>query len=217
MANFLRNLTFGKAILGGLFLLGVYYTALYESGEKEKADIEKQKGEVEKLKGEIAQISKSIEEAKDIEVRKAQLGSELGRITTAIPQNYTGVDLMKLVSQVAKDVGANINKINEIAGKGEKRAKDAPPEIYIPVMVQVQIGGTYNQVMTFLSSLTKTDKLLTTKTLKLDQTAKDPAIPYVTLNAVISGYRYVEMPKVEKVDKKAKTKKAPKKPAKGAQ
>lgn len=167
MEEKLRELTFGKAVLFGLIVAAVYYFALYNSGADLEAFIQQTRDQVSAKEAELTTIKNAIADAERLQTAKKNLGEELDVVLKAIPEQLTNVDLMRVLSNEAKSVGVNILSINTVNNVVAAPQTTGPKPFFAPVAVTVSLEGSYNQLMLFLSNLTKTDRIITVSALNL--------------------------------------------------
>lgn len=213
MEQQLKNLTFGKAMLIGLALAAVYYFGVYNDGSALEAAIKNSRAELQKNTNEIAKIKTAIGDAERYQQTMAVLGAEMDRVTKAVPTQLSSFDLMKIVSNEAKTLGLQINALRARDAFRQGENKGA---IFEPVGVDVDLTGTYNQIMEFMSSLTRLDKIVTIRSLnfsaKLDSTKKGTTTT-ILFKAELNGYKYLENKDEEKAKADAAAAAAP--PKKG--
>jgi type IV pilus assembly protein PilO len=192
MEQMLKDLTIGKAAVISLVLSAIYYFALFDDGSSIQAQIDATTVGINESRTELAKIEKAIVDAAQFEKTSAELGEQMDKVRRAIPEGLTNFDMMKIISQEAKSVGANITSISGSSGGTPGKQKDGT--FYEPIGVSVSISGTYNQMMTFLSNLTKLDKIVVVTTLDFTATVGGKVgllTPTMNLNANLVGYRFV--------------------------
>lgn len=188
MIERLKSLTYLRALVIGAFFALIYYFVGYDDGSKLEAQIQSAKAEIteseKKIKSEIAKIE-SIEQFKKA---NAAMGETLQTFISFIPEKLVMIDLMKLVSNEAKSAGLNISRISE-RGAGIKG------EFYESLNVDAELGGTFEQLMIFLSDLTKVKQILTLSRLQIRNAgggrSANAEYAQVNFTAEIRGYRYV--------------------------
>lgn len=192
MEEKLKNLPFGTALIINLILSVVYYFSLYDNGSALENQIQATKTQLTASENELENLKKAVEDAERFKQTMATLGTEMERILLAIPSQLTSMELMKIISTEAKSVGVDIKNLAGQAGTASS-AKDTK-QFYEAVTVEVTISGSYNQVMMFLSNLTRLDKILIAKNLTLDIAQMGPAgsnSPVINMKGLIEAYRYM--------------------------
>lgn len=198
MAQFLYNLTTGKALLIGLAIAVGYYFFLYDDGSVLQKQIQVAEQKVNQDKTQIAAINKAIDDAKIFVKVKAALGSEMQTVQKAIPSNLTSLDFMQTISNQAKTVGLQIDSVSPSGDFRSSNGQTDNSAFFEPVGVSVQLTGTYNQVMEFMSALTALDKIVTVSSLEMTaQNGYSPksSTPVLDFKAEVSAYRFISSAK----------------------
>jgi Tfp pilus assembly protein PilO len=205
MEEKLKQLTFGKAILAGLAFAAVYYFALYNSGAAIQENINTTQTQVTKQEQELAAIKKAIADAERYQMAKKTLGQELDVVLKAIPVELNAIDLMRTLSNEAKSIGVSILSINaQPAYTPPASSGNGPKPFFEPVAVTVNLEGSYNQLMLFLSNLTKTDRIITVGTMNLQLRDSNGGVDnrgatVLKMGGEFKAYRY--LPAEKKGDK----------------
>jgi type IV pilus assembly protein PilO len=189
----LKNLTFGRALIIGIVLAGIYYFTMYNDGSSFQTQINKAKDTRQQNEAEVARIARAVKDAERYQQTMAVRSAEMEGVLKAVPAQLSSFDLMKIVSNEAKLIGLQINGLTA-AGNYRADNKDA---IFEPVGVTVNLTGNYNQVMLFLSNLTKLDKIVTVKKMSFVskiEVGKRNGAPTITFISDLSGYKYLGPP-----------------------
>jgi type IV pilus assembly protein PilO len=197
MEEQLKNLTVGKSLLIGLALGAGYYFMMYNDGSAIEAQIGTVQQQIAAAESEVASVRKAIEDAERYQQTMSTLGSEMERVQKAMPSKLNTTDLMKVISTEAKAVGAEINQLSANEGY-QTGSPETEERYYDEVPVQVEITGTYGQVMLFLSNLTKLDKIVTAKKLELtilQGGVTKNRVPSISLKSTLQAYKYVSVVK----------------------
>ncbi len=194
MEQQLQNLTMGKAIVAGVVLTVLYFFIMYNDGSAIQQKIAGSNTEIQTKEAELEKIKKAVSDAERYQNTKRALGAELDSVLKAIPAQLTSQDLMKIVSTEAKAMGINLN-INPSQYSGQA-SPDDKSVFFEPVVVSLSLEGTYNQLMSFLSAITKVDKIITLSSLNLVNAAanrapEDNGPVNLKLTAEMRAYRYL--------------------------
>lgn len=190
-----QQLTFGKALGLGLFFAGLYYSIGYNSGSSLKLSIEKAKEQIQDSETEIKTLENQISRIATMKKVMEVLGEEFESFLAYIPEKLSLPELMRMISTEARAAGVSVNGIGElqqVAAQTKRPGADHP--FYEEMGVEVELQGTYSQILLFLSYLTKLDKILTISQLSMVSQAKvgDRESPIITFRCQIKGYRYVK-------------------------
>lgn len=194
MEEKLRDLTVGKSLLIGLGLAAFYWFALYDDGVAKENLITSLDSEIVVKEKEITSINQALEDAARFQEKMNSLGAEMEKVQLAMPEKLTGLELMKIISNEAKGVGAEINQINAPDGN-RQGIPNSEQVFYENIPIEIDITGTYNQVMLFMSNLTRLNKIITTHRMSLQLVAGSAVSaltsPRVNMKASLLAYRYL--------------------------
>lgn len=193
MEDQLRQLTIGKALLVGLGIAAFYYFVMYDDGTSRETNIANLKTQITQQQAEIAKMNTVIANAEQIKELAKNMSENLELVKQAAPESFSGLELMKILSSEAKIVGANIVSLND-TNTQRVSAKDKE-EIFLPVKVSAQLEGTFNQLMLFLSNLTKTKKIIISERMQLrlkdaQRASSETASPILNFSGVFVAYKY---------------------------
>lgn len=184
--EYLNKLTLRNACLIGVGIAVFYYFVMFDSGLIKKNQTKTTNAKIAELKRKIKSIESKIVQAGQYQQTVAELGSELTRIIKYIPSDFTSSQLIRIVSVEAASSGLRIEDIKDASAKGKKY------DFYQEIMVQVKINGRYNQMLTFLSFLTRVNKIITIHDFKLTGSKSKSDETGLKLDITLVGYRYVQ-------------------------
>jgi type IV pilus assembly protein PilO len=196
MEERLRGITFTQSLIVGVALIGLYWGMFYDNGAKLEANIRAAESETVVLQKEIESVRKAIADAERYKQTMAALGSEIEKIVQAMPTKYTPLDFMRAISNEAKGVGTEINQITS-PQNFRNNDPNAAAMFYEEVPIEVDLTGNYNQIMLFLSNLTRLDKIITVKQLSMESKSRTgteaaSSSPRIDLKASFLAYRYIK-------------------------
>lgn len=194
LADRMQQLTFGKALMFGLLIAGLYYSIGYDSGSELEVSIAQTKEQIQDKQTQIKGLERQIERIKTMQKVMGVLGTEFDSFLSYIPEKMSMPDLMKIISTEAKAAGVGINGIGEVTSSmAGGRAASEEGQFYEEMIVEVELVGTYAQLLLFLSYLTKLDKILSISQLSMVSSAKigDRESPMITFKCFIKGFRYL--------------------------
>ena len=126
-------------------------------------------------------------------------------------ENDESRQLMKFLSTEVRGIGADL--LNISAGKwitytGESEGREVSSSLkghFEEITVNINLKCTFDQVMMFLSNLTRSDRIFTVKQFTLNpqgnvQSLRKDESFFMSFNAVLKTFRYV--PEVEGEDEK---------------
>ncbi len=201
MEQQLQSLSVAKAFVVGLVIAAGYYFILYDPGTSRQNAINSAQQAVTEKQTQVQSMQETLEVAARYQAIAAQLGEEMTTLTKAAPEDYSITQLRKVLSEEAQAAGVSILRLEQMQGSGSTEAAQS----FVPITAQVELEGTFNQLMFYLSNLTKVGKIIVTKEIEIK--AKEPekvldaSSPILTLQAVFEAYRY--NPKAGKEDPNA--------------
>lgn len=191
MEEKLQQLSAGKALLIGLGVALFYYFVMYDSGEVLQNNINNVQATLQQQRAELQGMKSEIAEAQKIEDEVRKLNEEMNMVKQAAPENYSSLELMKVLSSEAKIVGANIVSLTAASSQNQQNTE---AQVFVPVAVSLELEATFNQLMLFLSNLTKISRLIVPDklefVLKNPSTALETASPTLAFKADFRAYRY---------------------------
>lgn len=183
----INQLSIGRAMFIGLFLATFYYFTGYNDGTVLQAQITANEAKMVELQKNIKEEEIKIERINQYKKTTEALGESFNKFLSYIPEKLRNTDLMKTVSTEAKAAGANIIRVSELGGGTRS-------EFYEEVRVSVELVGTFQQMMLFMSYLTKVDQIITLSKLAIRNNAGDQIdmeSPTLSISADLRGYRYL--------------------------
>lgn len=182
--------TWRTAFLLAVAVSAVYWFMVFDDGSHLQE-------ELSNLSNARAQADKDLQTTKeamrdadrfDQEVRVAV--DQFNHIVDFMPTRLTSADLMGIISEVSKKSGTAIVKTEpRNMDQGGSASKE---DFYDTTKIAVSLQGTFAQIETFLSNLSKNPRLITfdNSVLELMPTAGLSKTPKLEFSAVLSGYRY---------------------------
>ncbi|MCB0342834.1 MAG: type 4a pilus biogenesis protein PilO [Pseudobdellovibrionaceae bacterium] len=186
MEEKLNQLTLQQSVLIGIGLAVLYFFVMFDDGTSKENQIKNMKDQVAAKEQEIAKYDKTIKDAERFKVVAEELGEEMNRILNYIPADLSGVELMKTMSNEARVAGVNINNVQSSGGeKTDYNFIEA-------IGVTVDLRGSYGQLLSFMSYLTKVEKIVTLKEFEMRSTSgKNNEDNELTFKAKFKGFKYV--------------------------
>ena len=191
------DLPWPKVLVYGAILAAVYYFLAFNSGEATQTKLESLAAEAASAKRNLEQTKKAIADADKFEKEVKTLAQQFQKIHEYMPDNLGPSMLTEITSHEATQAGAVVTKIEPASG--EERT-----EFYDSSKVEFSIEGTYAQIETFLSNLSKVPKILTFEKVKINQIGGEMDRPRLAMSGVVIGYKYKFVSKTDsKADPKA--------------
>lgn len=188
LAEALRRLTFGRAMLIGMGCAALYYFIFFDEGLKQKSQLNQARTKINNLQKKIKEDQDALDRAKVYQQTAAEVGSTINKLVKLIPEKFSMADLMRIVSNESKVAGSSLATIKPGKAEVSKTAGE-----FEELSVEVELSGSFLQHMVFLSNLTKVQQILIVK--KADFThlrdGRDDESPIVRMNASLTAFRYL--------------------------
>ena len=180
------QLPLSRAVIISFFISGIYYLVGYDSGETFKnAMISSEQSKTE-LKTEIAKLDKELESIRQLKAAQDRDSERLNTLLAFIPEKLTKTELMRTLGNEAKSVGVSINQIRDNTNQNKKS------EFYEEVGVEIELVGSFAQLVLFLSNLTNLKQIISVDGLTMIVGSGPMGESgSLVMAASILGYRYV--------------------------
>ncbi len=182
----LGEFTWSKVIVGGLIAAGAYWGLYYDDGGLLETGIKTLEATYEESARQLAETKEAMADAEKFEKAVRQNEVQFDKVLEYLPQEINANELTRLVNQQAQLSGPRVQTTKALELIERK-------DFYEMTRLDFSISGSFSQVVLFLSSLSKIQRLLTFDKLKIKSsqtTATD--VPVVELSGVLVGYRYVK-------------------------
>ncbi|MBC6415305.1 MAG: type 4a pilus biogenesis protein PilO [Bdellovibrionales bacterium] len=150
----LANHSIIQIFVFGAIFGGLYYFTFYDDGENLRKEIKQVQEEVKTTQDEIKKTEQELENAlifkKEIEFNEEMIQVFLD----FVPSSLTFTDVSTLIIEQARLSGVNIES------KRDGSVEDISNYNYQTLNMEIEITGSFYQLMFFLSSLTKQKRML---------------------------------------------------------
>ena len=187
IVEMLHRMSTGRALLVGLILGAFYYMVMYDSGVKQKESLVSNRAQLEELQKQVQENQAKLDRAAVYKKTASEIGTTIHKLLSVIPENFSSVDLKKILSNEAKVAGTSLASLTEGIPNISSISKE-----FEELSVTVDMTGSFLQHMVFFSNLTKINQILIVRKIEFTQTgsarAEDAAS--IKLNAEVIAYRY---------------------------
>jgi len=177
----LAELQWSKVIGIGVVLGVLYYFMLYDDGSSVQASIKAAKDQLAITNKQLSQTEKAIADANRFEKEVKSLTEQFQKITEFMPPTIGAAELSSIINQQAQAAGVH--------PKIEPKGEDKPNGFYQTSKVDLQIEGTYAQIVTFLSNLSRVPRLMTFDKVQLNQASGGGPLVF---SGTLIAYRYLK-------------------------
>lgn len=190
MADKLAFLAWSRVLMFGVFLGAVVF---YFNGEEPgafDAARAQAKQELEASKKLLRDTESSIANAKKFEAEAEAMNRQFNELVQFLPSELNVSELVRTVSEEARKSGAETKRL-EPKSKSSERVG-----FYEMSKIDVQLRGTYSQLVLFLSYLTHVPRLLTFD--RVEFTVEPNDASKIMFFGTLVAYRYVQSARDDK-------------------
>lgn len=159
----LASLSIQKAAIVGIAVAGFYYFALYNDGSGLEKRIKTARAKEAQIQAELTDVENRRKEALRIKAALSEIGKKLDDLVKFLPSTLRSSDFMKMLSDEAQAAGVNILSIDDLSSTNQfdnQSVEQDGSEYFVKIPVRVKLEGTYVGLLSFLSNLTKIDKII---------------------------------------------------------
>lgn len=191
MEEKLNQLTFQNAAIFGLLLALGYYVLFYHPSNPQ-VQLDDLGRELVTIKGEIAKLDRKIKEGQKINQEIEIMQKKADKVYAQLPESLSVEQAAGIVSQEARNVGLSIQSISA-EGAGWIKLQTVA---VIPI--DAAVSGTFEQIMVFLSELTRNNKVYSVTTLTISENdAEQPGALAMTVK--IQAYRKLAISEIKPI------------------
>ncbi len=182
----LGEFTWSKVVVGGLIAAGAYWGLYYDDGSLLETGIKSLESTYTESARQLAETKEAMADAEKFEKAVRQNEVQFDKVLEYLPQEINANELTRLVNQQAQLSGPRVQTTKALELIERK-------DFYEMTRLDFSISGSFSQVVLFLSSLSKIQRLLTFDKIKIKSSqASATELPVVELSGVLVGYRYVK-------------------------
>ena len=181
----IRSMSPTQATIVGFVLALLFYLLFFDSGVSQKREIGSVTKEIGELNKELVALEKAVIDADKLNRLIEQVGEGVSKLSKYIPEKLTDTDVVKDLSTSARSVGATVVGVRV---KSNARSNDS--DVYDLVSVEVELRGIFDEIMAFLSQLTKIDRIYTLEDMFFSVKKQIGSKSEVSFKTTVVGYRY---------------------------
>lgn len=186
MEEKLNQLSFANAALFGLLIAAGYYVMFFHPSNPQN-QLESMEQEMVTIKGEIAKLDRKIKEGQKLNQEILLMQKKADKVYSQMPEKISVESASSVISQEARTVGLSIQAI-EAQGNWNKLKTVAVVDI------EATVGGSFGQIMIFLSELTRNNKVYAVREISI---VNGEGAKGLSLNATISAYRRLALDEIK--------------------
>lgn len=171
-------------ILLGLLVGGAYYVTNQGSIESIETQITQQRQEVQKREAEVQETKKIAADRKKFEEEVNFVSDQLRAALEFLPNSLKEQEILTRISNEARSAGVNPTAIvpRKATAKG----------FYEELSMDVEMEGSYTQLVMFLAYISKIQRIVNIRGLELTVKENREDSPILKLKGNLVAYRYLE-------------------------
>ncbi len=179
----LKNLSVQQTIIATLALAAGYYFMVFDDGSNIEKVIKKQQRTLAEKTENLNNTRAAMANAKQFEEEVRRTNARFREMLEFIPVDFSIADFMQLLSTEAESSGNKVIKI-------QPRPSENASTLYEELLVELEIEGTFSQILQFLSKMTRVRKIINLGGIQLSTVEADPISPILRFETTMVGYRY---------------------------
>jgi len=182
----LATLNWKRVVAVSAILAALYFLLVYDNGETIDRNVQQIQTQITQTEHQIKVTKEAFADAERFEREVKATVDQFSMVMDYMPEDMSSSELMTIVSDLAANTGLKLMKTEPITG-GERTT------FYEPVRMSFALEGSFVQVLTFLSELSKVPRLITFEGIELSSLANtDPEMPQLLFTGTIVAYRYIK-------------------------
>jgi Tfp pilus assembly protein PilO len=182
------EIAWSRVLIGGVIALVIYYLVWFNDGKLVQADLTQAKQELSEAQKTLNATKEAMANADSFEREVKETVDQFNRVVPEImPDKMSTADLTNIASDMTNKAGVKLTKT-------EPRSAVDKADFYETTRIALSVEGTFSQLVMFLSYLSRIPKLMTFDHLDIgfsDSSANSES-PKLTLNGILTGYKYVK-------------------------
>jgi Tfp pilus assembly protein PilO len=180
----LAKLDWPKVALGTFLMGALGYFGLYDDGTAATASLQAAQGQVKEAQALLKKTEIAVADAERFQQKIKVTSAQFKALTEFMPADAGIADIIEIAQREASAAGVRVIRI-------EPKDKTERILFYETRQIELQLSGTFAQLVLFLSNISKVPRLLTFEKMSLTgsgQTSESPNLDFV---ASMVTYRYV--------------------------
>lgn len=181
-----------RIALFSLVAAAIYFFTIYDSGAAIEQQIATLKAEVDVETSKKSETEKILKKEEQMRADVALLAKTYEEVKAKIPIEFDASEMRLIVEQISNSVGIKISKLtntqdNRTLGPAFQQS------LVEQVVMDYELQGHYNQILNFITELSKVEKILKVEDFKVEpiRTGNSPSTALKITTKVI-GYKQVQ-------------------------
>ena len=184
MMELIQRSSKGMFLIIGLLLGVLYYWSNSDTLDAQDSAIEAKKVEIETLDKAIGVAQKIANDKTKFEEENQKVSDQLKAAIEFLPNKLNEQEVLIKISNEARSAGVNPTSIQP------KKAQQKG--FYEELQMDVELEGSYSQLVLFLSYISKIQRIVNIKGLDLKFKNFVDDVPMLKLKGTLVAYRYIE-------------------------
>lgn len=184
LVSTIARLEWSRVLIIGAVCALLYFFILMDHGETIDAQIQAASNDKAKATDLLKKAKEASENASKFEEEVNRLAAQFSELVTYLPDKMNIAELNDLISKEAIASGVKTKKF-------EPRNRSDRLEFYEALRIDIKLQGTFTQVVSFLSRLTKVPRLITVENVAMQTFQSDLESAVLDFSATLIGYRYI--------------------------
>ena len=182
------DMTWSMAVLFALVACAIYWFGIRDDGSQIDAEIEAARNTFNAAQESLNKMKRDLENATKFEAKVKATKEDFEKVISFMPEDMNAAKLNEIVSEQVGLSGLRSVRI-------EPQADSVKRDFYETSRLSFEVEGTFAQVMTLLSNISRIPRLMTFDSIQIDTgRSGSGATDKLSFKAVIVGYRYVPDP-----------------------
>lgn len=187
----LSALTYGKALLLGLLVGGLFYVTMYDDGSALEGQIgsitQQLTAEEEKKKD----TDSTLKQVREMQEKIGRLSQQYQEVSRRLPGVLYSIDINKSIDGFARTAMVDV--------KSKKPGENIKREVVEEVPVEISLEGTYGQLAQFVYMVASSERLARVKNIVITEPENDSSGKKLKFEGQVVGYKLA--PEKEKTEK----------------
>lgn len=181
--------TYGKTLIIGLAICGIFYFTLYDDGSAVDAQIVAINGQLKTEEAKKKDTDATLKQVREMQDKVGRLSTQYQEISRRLPSALYSIDINKSIDGFARNAGVNI--------KSKKPGENIRKEVVEEVPVEVSLEGTYAELAQFVYLVSSAERMSRVKNITI--TDSGTGAKKLKFDGQVVGYKLApEKPKTEK-------------------
>jgi Tfp pilus assembly protein PilO len=164
----LSGFSYGKTLIIGFAVAGLYYMMLYNDGSALDAQIGTMQGQLQAELQKKQETEQTLKQAQEMQEKVGRLSQQYQEISKRLPSVLFSIDINKAIDSFARSAGVSV--------KIKKPAENIKTEVVEEVPVEVTLEGTYAELAQFTYFVSAAERMSRIKNVTISELPIGPGV-----------------------------------------